>query len=631
MKCKYCGKWVGLFKSAHEECEKAFQQKQAEIKKERARLLALVKSTVISFADGADDVTPINNMLDANPSELLISFDEIADQMHIALVEYINANLSCNKINNKTFDRIKKCKSFFDRLGKSELYDNIIIHLYQQSLQLSLKGTHTLRHAYRISSDIWQFFKNDENSSALYDCEENAMYLWAKECISDKDLYMSDEQYNALVAYSDEYCHVLLGSPYHDEMLPYSKRLQYAYILNKLRHNEFADDYFLIEEAKNHIILGKGEKIVWAFDESADTYQSKIKKRYVGSSAGASIRIAKGLYVRTGGYEGETIEEQMEDYLGCGTLVITTDNLICYMTHENGHSVRIPFDKIVSIKSTLNGFVVEQGNKQKDLRFEFYEWSKEDYSFMLKVMQTDNKELGPRRLSRTDISPEEDIDIDIEEEIKPKKKVKKSKKSSNKEDDPSNYPFLSTIPLTDVILNEGLRNKCYTIVDKLYAFYKEKCYEEKFTTLISQVLPPTEDHLNAAFLRDLFQCIIAVSGKVDLSTPHGIVAIMAIGKTRGTDFSDSVNFICITNKELKGLQLVADITLHAFNTLTGVDTLFFNTVFSFYSKPNQKKYVDLMIQLTNCLIEIGNPQPTESVKFLEHLEELKSITKGVMQ
>ena len=38
-----------------------------------------------------------------------------------------------------------------------------------------------------------------------------------------------------------------------------------------------------------------------------------------------------------------------------------------------------------------------------------------------------------------------------------------------------------------------------------------------------------------------------------------------------------------------------------------------------------------MIQLTNCLIEIGNPQPTESVKFLEHLEELKSITKGVMQ
>ena len=107
--------------------------------------------------------------------------------------------------------------------------------------------------------------------------------------------------------------------------------------------------------------------------------------------------------------------------------------------------------------------------------------------------------------------------------------------------------------------------------------------------------------------------------------------IFAIGKTRGTDFSDSVNFLFITKEDLKGLQFVADTTLHAFNTLTGVDTFFFNTVFSFYSKPNQKKYVDLMIQLTNCLIEIGNPQPTESFKFLEHLEELKSITKGVMQ
>lgn len=566
-------------------------------------------------------------MIDTYPNESLISREEIAESIYATLNDYINNNLGTNKVNNKTFEQIKNCKEFFVRLGKPKLYDDIVCYLYLQSLQLSLKGIKSSQEAYEISHNIFQYFESDENRSALFDSEEKALYIWAKDNISDRDLYVSDDQYNAILAYTEEYSQIILGVPYDDDMYTSSLRLQYAYVLNKLRHNEFADDYYEIDEAKNHLILSRGEKIVWVFSELADIYQCKVKGRYVGTSTGISLRIAKGLYVRTGGYEGQSIEEQSEDYLGCGNMVITTESLICYVANEEGHSVRIPFDKIVSIKYMSNGFVVEQGDKRKDIRFEFYKWRKEDYTFMLKVMQTDCRELGSRTTIQTINTNNLKKGHEIKEE-KPKKQSSKRKSTKNKDIDLKDLPFISTIPLSRVVSDDKLRNKCFAAVDNLFSFYQIKCYESKCTAYISQVFPPTKEYLDVILLHDLFQCIIAVNGKVDVSTPPGIIAIMAIGKTQGLDYSDLIPFFVMTKKVLKSLQTVADTTLNALNSLTGVDTFFFSTIFSLYSKQNQKKYVDLMIQITNCLIEIENTFPDESAKFLAHLEAIKPIPKG---
>ena len=562
MKCKYCGRWAGLFKNFHEECEREFEQKQAEIKQERERIVTLIKTAIKNMVEGIDDVNPINDLIQNNTNVSIISFDEIADVIYTTLVDSIDKNMAKNS-SIRTFEEIKKCKSIFSRLAKPQLYENIICYLYQKSLQLSLKGILSINEAYEISHNIFQYFVDEENKGVLFDCEENAMYIWAKENISDRDLFISDEQYNALILYSEVYNQSILGIPYDDKMQTSSMLLKYACILNKLRHNEFADDYFEIEEAKNHIILGKGEKIVWVFNELADTYQSKIKRRYVGTSAGASIRLAKGLYVRTGGYEGQSVEEQSEEYLGSGSLVITTDNLFCYTTYEEGHSIRIPFEKIVSIKSTSKGFIIEQGGKQKDIRFELDIWTKEDYSFLLKVMQTDRNELGPRKNIHIPNSSNAERKIEIKDD-KPQKQIKKKSSKNKDSGDLNKYPFLSSLSLSQIVLDDEIRNKCFAAVDKLYSFYEKKCYEEKFTTIISQLLPPEKEYLDLVFLRDLFQCIIAVSGKVDVSKPHGIIAIMAIGKTQGIDYSSELPFLAMTKKVFKSLQSIADHTLIAF-------------------------------------------------------------------
>jgi hypothetical protein len=53
--------------------------------------------------------------------------------------------------------------------------------------------------------------------------------------------------------------------------------------------------------------LQKTEKIIWVFQD-VDYYEQKKRTQYVGGSQGVSMRIAKGLYYRTGTFKGERVE-----------------------------------------------------------------------------------------------------------------------------------------------------------------------------------------------------------------------------------------------------------------------------------------------------------------------------------
>lgn len=636
MFCKYCGKWVGLFKSAHEECEKAYLQKQAEIEKERERQLSLIDSSVTSIVNGKNEFASLREVINSHNEESVLSLEEIASRMYDVFAKQLTILLTRDLLNEKVYKQIDQMKAFFEKLGQSELYKDAIKSLYTESLKLSLEGTFPIQKAYDLTLEIYDHFQDEEFSSEFFNCEENAILLWANEHISRNDLFISDEQYEAIESYADQYNQVILGTPYDDSMLYNSIRLQSAYILNKLRHNEYLENdenVYQLDRAREHVILNKGEHLVWEI-ESASAYQSKTRKRYVGSSGGASMRIAKGLYVRTGGYEGYTIDEQTEDFLGCGDIAITTDKLVFYVTYEGGHSIRIPFNKIIAIKSITNGFIIEQESK-KDIRFECEEWCDEKYYFLLKVMQIDPKELGPRRAISSHIDKEERIESSYdssceedEQEEKPKKTKGKSKKNTPK---PEDLPYLSTISLCDVIMNDKLLKKAFNAINKLFNFYEKKCYEQKFTDLISQVFPPTEQYLGYAMLREVFECIKGIGAKLDVYTPHGIIAVMAIERMRHNEFCEFTDFAVLQKKDLKSYQSVLDHVESGFSSLTGVDTFLYAHAFSFLSKANQCKYIDLMADLTNVLLMVGSPDSEKSVKFQMHLQELKSITKGKME
>lgn len=96
--------------------------------------------------------------------------------------------------------------------------------------------------------------------------------------------------------------------------------------------------------------LQKTEQVVWAFP-GTEYLEDKTRRQYVGGSQGVSIRIAKGLYYRTGAFKGHSISTLERVSHGKGMLVVTTKHL--YFTGSK--SFRIPLQKIVSYEAFSDG------------------------------------------------------------------------------------------------------------------------------------------------------------------------------------------------------------------------------------------------------------------------------------
>ena len=99
-------------------------------------------------------------------------------------------------------------------------------------------------------------------------------------------------------------------------------------------------------------LLQSTETLVWAFPSTL-YYEEKTRRHRVSQSQGVSMRVAKGLYVRTGSSQGYTVEETGMEYQDVGVLAITTKHIIFA---GDSKSVRIPYKKIVVIQPYTDGF-----------------------------------------------------------------------------------------------------------------------------------------------------------------------------------------------------------------------------------------------------------------------------------
>lgn len=89
----------------------------------------------------------------------------------------------------------------------------------------------------------------------------------------------------------------------------------------------------------------RSEHLLWVFG-TAEYLEQKTRRAISGRSAGASVRVAKGLSVRFGQSAGHPVEYNDIVSFGKGTLAITTKHI--YFTGDR--SVRIPIGKIISIQ-----------------------------------------------------------------------------------------------------------------------------------------------------------------------------------------------------------------------------------------------------------------------------------------
>ena len=100
----------------------------------------------------------------------------------------------------------------------------------------------------------------------------------------------------------------------------------------------------------------KKESIVWVF-QNVPYYEKKTKRRYEGGYAGVSMRVANGLYFRTGGFKGHPVDYNETVHIDTGIVAVTTKHI--YFSGEY-KTFRIRFDKIIAFTPYSDGIEVQK-------------------------------------------------------------------------------------------------------------------------------------------------------------------------------------------------------------------------------------------------------------------------------
>lgn len=99
----------------------------------------------------------------------------------------------------------------------------------------------------------------------------------------------------------------------------------------------------------------KAEKLIWLF-QGVDYAEQRTTTRYQGSYQGVSLKVAKGVYYRTGGFRGSPIPVTTTVAVETGALAITQKHI--YFAGPS-KSFRIPYSKMVTITPFSDGIGIQ--------------------------------------------------------------------------------------------------------------------------------------------------------------------------------------------------------------------------------------------------------------------------------
>lgn len=102
--------------------------------------------------------------------------------------------------------------------------------------------------------------------------------------------------------------------------------------------------------------LQKSETLVWIFPRT-EYLEERTHREYVGGYSGVSVRVARGLYFRTGGFRGHPVERVALEPRDTGLLGLTTKHVYF---HGTSASFRVPYRKIVSFRAYDDGMGIQK-------------------------------------------------------------------------------------------------------------------------------------------------------------------------------------------------------------------------------------------------------------------------------
>jgi len=164
------------------------------------------------------------------------------------------------------------------------------------------------------------------------------------------DGLLSDADEHNLVALEEEF---KLTQVELDHKGAYTKVMQ-AHVLRELAEGKLPNKFSLIGNLPFN--MQRGEQLVWLF-QKVSYYEMRTRRHIEGRSSGVSIRLARGVYYRTGGFSGHPVETTVNEYKATGVLAFTTKH-VYFASPEK--SFRIPYSKIVAFTPYSDGIGLQR-------------------------------------------------------------------------------------------------------------------------------------------------------------------------------------------------------------------------------------------------------------------------------
>lgn len=165
-----------------------------------------------------------------------------------------------------------------------------------------------------------------------------------------EDNVLSPDEEHALIAYRD---HFSLSQEELDSKSSFSRVVKAAVIRDLLE-----DKLPARAAVKGELPFNpqKAETIVWFFN-NVQYYEERTRTSYQGAYHGASVRVARGLYYRAGGFRGNPVVTSQLVHVATGHLGITQKHI--YFAGGN-KAFRVPFQKIVSFNPYSDGIGIQR-------------------------------------------------------------------------------------------------------------------------------------------------------------------------------------------------------------------------------------------------------------------------------
>lgn len=188
------------------------------------------------------------------------------------------------------------------------------------------------------------FIDGTQQKTFLIQAWENAVDA----ALDDDNVSLREE--NSLIAFKDYF---KLTEQELDTKGAYTKLIKMAVL-----RNLFEGILPEVGEVRNSLPFNfqKSENVVWVFS-NVDYHEQRTRRHYEGGYAGVGVRIAKGLYFRTGGFRSNPVDRRETVIVDNGMFVVTTKHI--YFGGEN-RSFKIPYTKIVSFTPFSDGIGIQR-------------------------------------------------------------------------------------------------------------------------------------------------------------------------------------------------------------------------------------------------------------------------------